>query len=413
MITLEEAQQRVLGLVSPLGVERVWLDDALGRTLAADAVATRNQPPADNSAMDGYALRLEDAERVAQSGPMTLAVAETIPAGGWSDRELGVGEAARIMTGAPLPPGADLVVMRESTDEGDDAVVVNAAGGDRDNVRPAGEDVAEGSVYLPAGRCLQAPDLALLASQGIGRVAVRRRPVVGIIATGDEVQEVGDPLPPGHIVNGNIHALMGLVREAGAVPRYLGIGRDDPAVLREVFGSVAGCDAVVTIGGVSVGDYDHVNDVLAELGAEQQYWKVAMRPGKPNACGTLGGVPWFGLPGNPVSSMVSFLQYVRPALLKLQGRTELFLPTARATLEHDLRSRPRFLFLYRAVLRRGPDGWLVSTTGPQGSGIARSMSLANCLLSVPEGVTELAAGAEVTVQLLPWSSPAQAEPGLR
>jgi len=412
MISLEEAQQRVLSLVQPLGIERVPLDDALGRVLAADAVGTRNQPPADNSAMDGYALRLADAQRVAH-GPVTLTVAETIPAGGWSDRPLQVGEAARIMTGAPLPPDADLVVMRETTDEGEHEVTVNACGGDRDNIRPAGEDVAVGDVYLPAGRVLQGPDLALLASQGVGRVGVRRRPVVGVIPTGDEVQEVGDPLPPGHIVNGNSHALMAFIREAGGIPRYLGIARDDPATLREVFGSVDGCDAVVTIGGVSVGDFDHVNTVLDELGAERQFWKVAMRPGKPNACGTLGGVPWFGLPGNPVSAMVSFLQYVRPALLCLQGRTELYLPTTWATLEHDLRSRARFLFLNRGVLSVGESGYTVRTTGPQGSGIARSMSDANCLISVPEGIEFVAAGDPVRVQLLPMSSPAQAETGLR
>ncbi len=427
MLTVEQAQARVLALARPVGAERCWIDAALGRVLAEDLRATRAQPPADNSAMDGYAMLWSDVAHLASDHGcgdeaegdhgVLLTVVSEIPAGSWSDRILEPGEAAKIMTGAPLPPGDGLVVvMREWTDERGDTVLIKQVGaGVGHNIRNAGEDLAEGATYLEAGRVLQPPDLALLASQGVTQVTVRRQPVVGIISTGDEVHEPGNPLPRGHIWNSNAHALGGLVREAGATPRYLGIARDSMESLREVFSRVEGCDAVISIGGVSVGDYDFVKDVLAELGGEQEFWKVAMRPGKPNASGTLAGMPYFGLPGNPVSSMVSFMQFVRPALLKMQGRNELFLETVDAELEHELSTRKRFLFLVRGVLKpkRAGLGYTVSTTGPQGSGIMRSLSLANCLVAVPEDIDKLPAGARVRVQLLPWTRRAQAESALR
>lgn len=427
MLAIEEAQDRVLALVRPVGAERRWIDDALGRVLAEPMKATRAQPPADNSAMDGYAMRWVDVAHLASEhgcgddaegeGGVELRVVSEIQAGAWSDRALGPGEAAKIMTGAPMPPGDGLVVvMREWTDERGDTVLIKQVGPRAGhNIRRKGEDLDEGATYLDAGRVLQPPDLALLASQGVTQVTVRRSPVVGIISTGDEVHEPGNPLPPGHIWNSNAHALGGLVREAGGTPRYLGIARDSLESLREVFSRIEGCDAVLSIGGVSVGDYDFVKDVLAELGGEQQFWKVAMRPGKPNASGTLAGMPYFGLPGNPVSSMVSFLQFVRPALLKMQGRDDLFLPTVDAVLEHDVSTRKRFLFLVRGVLRpdRAGLGYTVSTTGAQGSGIMRSMSLADCLVVVPEDVDDLPKGSRVRVQLLPWTRPAQPDPSLR
>lgn len=418
MLPLEEAQSRVLAPILALGSESVALGEALGRVLAEPLVATRAQPPADNSAMDGYAVRWEDVRESGGGDGVLLDVTETIPAGGWSDREIGPGQAARIMTGAPMPPGAELVVMREWTEEdleGGTVRILRAGPGPGDNVRRAGEDIEEGSICAPAGRSLQAADLAIAASQGITELRCRRRPVVAILSTGDEVQVPGDPLGPGHIYCGNSFALAALVREAGGVPRFLGIARDNPESLREHFARVPGSDALVTIGGVSVGDFDYVKDVAAELGAEQDFWKVAMRPGKPNAYGRLAGVPWWGLPGNPVSAMVSFLQYVRPALLKMQGYEDLFLPTVEAVLEHDLRSKARFLFLYRGVLSTDPatGGYRVRTTGPQGSGIMSSMAEANCLIAVPEDLEEVSAGTRLKVQLLPRVGPAQAEPGLR
>ena len=392
----------------PGTTETVPLADGLGRVLASAVHATRAQPPADNSAMDGYAVRWAD---VAGELPVELTVADLIPAGGWSERELQLGEAARIFTGAPLPPGADHIVMQERTEalDGDRVRIDSTGQGPQDNVRPAGEDLAVGDETAPAGRPLTFADLALLASQGVAELTVHRRPVVAIVSTGDEIHEPGEELPPGHIYSSNSYALIALIRQAGGEPRYLGIASDTREDLRRIFEEARGCDATVSIGGVSVGDYDYVREILADMG-EQSFWKVAMRPGKPNASGTLHDAPYFGLPGNPVSCMVSFLQYVWPALRAMQGCTDLYLPTRAATIAHDLKSNDRFLFLNRAVL--SPDG-TVATTGPQGSGIASSMSKANCLISVPEGVSQLRTGDEVVVQLLPGAGGAQGEPGLR
>jgi molybdopterin molybdotransferase len=417
MLSLEEAQAKVLAPLVVLPSESVPLEDALGRVLAEPLFATRSLPPADNSAMDGYVVRWADVAELPEGGRW-LEVTETIPAGGWSDRVVQPGTAAGIMTGAPLPPGDDLlVVMRENTDEShEDSVCIRGSGrGPGDNVRRAGEDVETGALCLAAGRPLQAVDLGLAASQGVASLLCVRRPVVGILSTGDEVQLPGTDLAPGHIYCGNSFTLAGLVREAGGIPRFLGIARDTAESLREHFGKLGGLDALVTIGGVSVGDYDHVKDVAAEFGAHQGFWKVAMRPGKPNAYGSLAGVPWWGLPGNPVSSAVSFLQYVRPGLRKLGGCSELFLPTVDAVLAHDIASRPRFLFLYRGVLTwdAAAAGWSVRTTGPQGSGIMSSLSRANCLISVPEDSVDVPAGTRLKVQLLPQVSPGQAEPSLR
>ncbi len=420
MLTVEEAQARVLEGVQPLPTESVPLAEARGRVLAARVIATRAQPPADNSAMDGYAVRWADVSYLQADdlgcdgggggGAVELVVADEIPAGGWSERTLLRGEAARIFTGAPIPPGADHVIMQERTSRDGDVVVIESTGpGPGDNIRRAGEDLAPGDVVGPAGVPLRGADLQLLASQGVATVDVHRRPVVAIVSTGDEVHEPGTDVPRGHIYNGNAYALMAMVEEAGGIPKYLGIARDTPDALREVFGRAAGCDATISIGGVSVGDYDYVRDVLAEMG-EQTFWKVAMRPGKPNASGTLHGAPYFGLPGNPVSCLVSFLQYVRPALRRLQGCGALFLPTRDAVLAEPLKSKAKFLILYRG--RLGPDG-TVRLTGPQGSGVSRSMAEANCLISVPEGIADVAAGETVRVQLLPGSGAAQGEPGLR
>lgn len=424
MLSIEEAQSAALAPLRALTSEEVPLPDALGRVLSEPLLASRSLPPADNSAMDGYALRWEDVATLPEEGRL-LDVVQTIAAGGWSERPIEPGTAARIMTGAPLPPGEGLlVIMQEHTEESEGGVVrIRTRGrGPGDNVRRAGEDIEAGALCLAAGRPLQPADLGLAASQGLVSLRCVRQPVVGILSTGDEVQLPGTDLSPGHIYCGNSFTLSGFVREAGGIPRFLGIARDNAESLREHFEKARGLDALITIGGVSVGDYDHVKEVAEEFGAgpgsDQGFWKVAMRPGKPNAYGSLLGVPWWGLPGNPVSSAVSFLQYVRPGIRKLAGCTDLFLPTVDAVLEHDLASRPRFLFLYRGVLRwdeEARDGgrWSVRTTGPQGSGIMSSLSRANCLISVPEDSVDVPAGTRLKVQLLPNISSGQGEPGLR
>lgn len=418
MLRVEEAQSRILRDIVPLPAERVPLAEALGRVLAVPAVATCAQPPADNSAMDGWAVRWADLDPLAsRAEPVVLRVVMTLAAGGWPERDVLPGEAARVFTGAPIPGGADSVVIQEhATALGDGTVRIDRAPRARGHhVRPAGEELRPGETYLDAGRVLLPADLALLASQGCAEVACSRRPVVAILSTGDEVHAPGEPLPRGHIWAGNAYALGGLVRQAGAVPRDLGIARDDPAALRAAFERARGADVVLSIGGVSVGDFDFVRQVLGEMGSVEAFWRVAMRPGKPNACGTLHGVPYFGLPGNPVSCLVSFMQYVWPALRKMAGAADLFLPTADAILDEPVRSKPGYLLLARGVLGERPGGGLprVRLTGPQGSGMVRSLCLADCLVVLPEDSGDLPAGARVRVQILPGARTCQPEPGLR
>jgi molybdopterin molybdotransferase len=420
-LTVEEAQERILNGVRRLDVERIPVGDAAGRVVADDVSAILNCPPRANSAMDGFAARWDDLRALHEawstgSEPpgVDLVVVETIAAGSVGSKTLGPGEAARIMTGAPVPAGADLVVMREWTEATPDRVRVLRCGGDGDNIRPAGEDVAIGDLVAQAGHVLNPGRIGLLVGQGFTEVSVVRRPIVGILPTGDEIQEPGGTLAEGHIYSSNSYSLAAMVREAGGEPRSLGIARDTPESLRSAFEAASGCDVLLTIGGVSVGDFDYVKQVLAEMGAVEDFWKVAMRPGKPNAHGRLGDMPYFGLPGNPVSCMVSFLQYVRPALLAMQGRPDRFLPTVDAVLDHGLRTRRRFLFFLRGRLRWDHAGaaWRVRTTGPQGSGILRSMAEANCFIVVPEDRGSVDAGETVRVQVLPHPF-GQADAGLR
>jgi len=418
MISIEEAQQRILDGVGTIGEESVPLLEARGRVIAEEVRASLDQPPEDNSAMDGFAVAWADTRELHHGGSkVSLSVVDTIAAGGRPSGSLSEGQAARIMTGAPVPEGADLVVMQEWTSRSRDGatVTIERSGPEGDNIRRAGEDVRAGEVLVEKGAVLTAAELGLVAAQGCCDLRCSRRPEVAILGTGDEVHEPGEALPEGHIYSGNSLALAALVEEAGGVPRPLGIARDDHDALREALERSRGADALVTVGGVSVGDFDHVKDVVAGLGAELEFWKVAMRPGKPNAFGSLFGKPWFGLPGNPVSCMVSFLEYVRPALLAMQGANELFLKTVDAVVEEGISSREGFLFLLRGVaeLDMATGGYRVRTTGPQGSGILRSMSKANCLIVVPEDVSHLDAGQRVRIQLLPGPRPAQLTPALR
>ncbi len=409
LLTYTEALDRILGGLEALGVERVPLKEALGRVVAVPVVARYAVPPEDNSAMDGYALRHAD-----QGEP--LRVTQLIPAGGRPERTVVPGEAARIFTGSPVPPGADLVVPQENTERDGDLVRIVKAGSLGANVRLRGEDIAEGAALLASGAVVSPAAIGVLAGQGMTWLDVARRPVVAILATGDEVHEPGDPLPEGHIWSSNSHALEAAVRSAGAEPRMLGIARDDPDSLRRALDGIGQADVLLTIGGVSVGEFDFVKAAIDERGGSQEFWKVRVRPGKPNAFGRLGSAWWFGLPGNPVSCLVSFYEYVRPALLKLQGRPDLFLPTRTALLKADLRKRAGFLLLNRGVVEWdvAAGRYVVEPTGPQGSGMMSSLMRANCLIALPDEATHLPVGSEVTVQLLPVATPgyAQAVPGI-
>ncbi len=400
MITVEEARRKILESVLLLGAERIDLLSALGRVLAEDITAGRDIPPRDNSAMDGYALRAEDIRSASRQNPVILEITEDIPAGSSPKHRIGRGQAARIMTGAPVPAGADAVMKVEETEsEGGKARIFASAEKGLD-IRLAGEDVKRGERVLPLGTVIRPEEIGMLASLGRSFISVRQRPLVAIISTGEELVEIdGDP-GEGKIVNSNGYALAAQVLECGAVPLQIGIARDNKNDLMAKFAAAARADIIISSGGVSVGDYDLVKDIMQEIGNSMTFWRVAMRPGKPLAFGAIQGKPVFGLPGNPVSSMVSFEQFVRPALLKMMGHRDLFRRTVQAVLKEAVRKKAGLRYFFRVRLCKENGIWTAVSTGEQGSGILKSMVLADGLMEIPEDLPEVKAGDTVTVQLL-------------
>ena len=351
----------VLDSVAPLGTERTALLDAIGRVLGEDVVSTRDVPGYDNSAMDGYAVRHDDVAEL----PATLEVVGIAAAGGKAPR-IGTGQAARIMTGGAIPEGADTIIKVEDTTPRDNSVQIDRGGERGRHIRHPGEDVRVGETVLARGRELTPADAGVLASLGRTLVLVHRRPRVAIVSTGDELVEADREVRPGQIVNSNAYALAAAVTEAGGLPVALPIARDTPAAIRAALEEAAGFDAVLSTGGVSVGEYDYVKAVMDELGIERRFWRVAQKPGKPVTFGMLGRRPWFGLPGNPVSSLVCFYLYARPALRRLAGAKAVHLPIAEATVAEDVPKAASLLELIRC--RFGLDG-RVHPTGTQSSGV--------------------------------------------
>ncbi len=411
MIRVEEALKHILDAVSPLGLEKVNILDALGRVIGEDVHAGRAIPPKDNSAMDGYALRAGDTRGASEETPAILEVVEEIPAGFIPEKRIGPGQAARIMTGAPVPEGADAVVrMEESRKEASRvAILVEAAVGQ--DIRRAGEDVQPGEKVICRGDVIRPAEIGMLSALGRSFISVHQRPLVAIVATGDELTDIDEPLSPWKIVSSNSYSLAALVLDCGAVPIQIGIAKDRRADLLAKFRAAMRADLIVSSGGVSVGDYDLVKEVMREEGNRMQFWRVAMKPGRPLAFGAMGEVPIVGLPGNPVSSMVSFQQFIRPAILKMMGHTNLFRRTVRARLGEEIDKKPGIRHFIRARIVREEEGYAVVTTGDQGSGILKSMVRANGLIILPEEATKVPAGGMVTVQLLDDSADRTAEPG--
>lgn len=408
-LSVPEASALMLADVRRLPPERVPLLDALGRVLATPVVAPLTIPAWDNSGMDGYAVRAADVRGAAPDRPVTLRVLETVAAGAFPSRRLEAGEATRIMTGAPIPEGADSVVRVEDTDAGTERVTVL---GDRDalrNIRRRGEDIVEGDRVLEAGAPVGPAQIGVLASLGAAAVDVYRRPRVAILGSGDEIVDLDrfhEALAGRKIVTSNTYTLHAMVRAAGAEPVNFGVAADTPASLRERLERTAGCDLVVTSAGISVGEFDYTRDVLRELGAEMRFWKVRMRPGAPVGFGFLRGTPWVGLPGNPVSTMVTFELFVRPLIRRLMGHERLFRRPVAVRLEEPVTIGAKLTHFLRAVVTTHPDGTLTARlTGAQGSGILTSMARANALLVVPEDRPRVEAGE--TLSAIPIAEEAQ------
>jgi molybdopterin molybdotransferase len=412
-LSAAEAARRILAEVRRQPVLRMPLDDALDSVLAEDVVSPMDIPAWTNSAMDGYAVRGDDVRGASAERPVRLRVVEQLPAGSFPTRRVGPGESARIFTGAPMPEGADSVVRQEDTDEGRETVTIVR---DRDvgvNFRLAGEDIRRGATVLTAGRALGPAELGVLASLAVAHPLVYRQPRVAILASGDEIADVDRPeeiLSGRKVASSNTHTLAALVRRAGGVPVNLGIARDTLTSMREHLERALDADLLVTTAGISVGEHDYLRDALRDLGAEQRFWKLRMRPGAPVGFGLLGQVPWIGLPGNPVSTMVTFELFVRPAIRRMAGHDLPFRRSVPARLAEPVSLKPRLQHFLRAVVTDGDGGPEARLTGPQGSGILTSMVLANALLVIPEGQFETPAGA--AVQAIRLDDPRyQAEPG--
>jgi len=415
VISVEQALDKILNYVDVLEDEQSPILDCLGQVLAEDVYSSINVPPLDNSAMDGYAVQSRDTRGASKQSPRFLRVIDTVSAGSIAGCEVEPGTAVRIMTGAPIPKGADSVVRFEDTDETQRQGSSTEIGilGEAEaglNIRRAGEDITQGSIVLSQGAVLRPSEVGVLASLGRTTVRVIRRPTVAILTTGDELVDINQPLPAGKIYDSNTYSLAALIRRYGGIPKILGIALDseDSVVARLRRGLDA--DMLITTGGVSAGDYDVVKDVLAKQG-EIAFWTVRMKPGKPLAFGTIKGVskagiarniPHLGLPGNPVSSMVTFELFVRPAILKMMGKKNLTKPTIEAIVENSVVNSDRRRIFARVLVEKRSGQYFARLTGPQGSGILTSMTLANGLVIIPEDKAGVVAGDVVQVMMLDW-----------
>jgi molybdopterin molybdotransferase len=415
MLSVEDALDRILSFFQVLGPEEKPLLEALGQVLVADATSPYNIPPMDNSAMDGYAVQAADVKGASRDSPVSLRVIGHVAAGHLPTETVVSGTAIRIMTGAPIPDGADAVVPFEDTDELDR----RAAGGEITDIgirfevkggadiRPAGQDVQTGTKVLAKGSVLRPSEVGVLASLGFGTVKVVRRPVVAILATGDELLEPGEEYGAGKIYNSNNFSVAASVLRYGGLPKMLGIARDNLDSMNAKLEEGLDADMLITSAGVSKGDYDMVKDVLAQHG-KIDFWSVKMRPAKPLAFGVLNApdgrkVPHLGLPGNPVSALVAFEQFGRAAIHKMMGKTELAKPTIEAVLDEPIYNNDGRRVYARAIITRQNGTYHVKLTGDQGSNLLTSMARANGLAICPEDVQKMEAGDKVQVQMLDWS----------
>ncbi len=416
MLSVEEALQKILDAVNVLDAESTPLMESLGQVLAEDIISDITVPPLDNSAMDGYAVRSDDTRGASEKTPKTLKVIDTVIAGGLSKKEVAPGTAIRIMTGAPIPLGADSVVQFENTDDAKNKDASSNQSPEQVNIftettpgqsiRHAGEDVAKGKLVLKKGTVIRPAEIGLMASIGHSRVKVIRRPVVAVLSTGNELVEIDKPLSAGKIYDSNSYSIAGLVKRYGCIPKILGIARDNEKDLVKKLKQAQDADMLLTTGGVSMGDYDMVKDILARDG-QMVFWKVRVKPGKPLAFGKIKGknksIPHLGLPGNAASCMVSFELFVRPALLKMMGKSNLRKPTVEAIIENTVKNDAGRRIYDRAIIEKRDGHYYARLTGPQGSGILTSMSLANGLVLIPEESGGVKKGDIVQALMLDWN----------
>jgi molybdopterin molybdotransferase len=400
MISVEKALKIILVNFQPLGLEKINILEARKRVIGEDVFAPHNIPSADNSAMDGYAVRHIDTKGATQAKPLQFKIIEDIPAGKVALKKITKGEAARIMTGAVIPEGADSVIRQEDTKKDGNTVIIYASTKKGQNIRFAGEDVRKGELVVKKGSALRPADIGMLAALGKAFITVYQKPRVAIMSTGDELVDIETNPPLGKIINSNSYSLAAQVLECGGTPIMLGISKDKKFDLQEKFQTALHADVIISSGGVSVGDFDFVKDVMGEIGNAMHFWQVAMRPGKPLAFGAIESVPLFGLPGNPVSAMVSFEQFVRPSLLKMQGHKKIFRQTIKAVCAQEIQKSTGFRHFIRAVVKKEKDQYIASVTGDQGSGILKSLVIANALIVMGENKTRIKKGEQVTIQLL-------------
>ncbi len=399
MISVHEARELILARMEPLPPQKVYLEEALGRYLAQDIVSDKDVPPWDNSAMDGYAVQCAG---VTEQGTR-LRIAYEIPAGSLPQGPFEKHEAVKIMTGAPLPPGADAVIKREDTQEREGEVIIDKVPKVHQHIRFSGEDIQTGDTILLRGSLIGPAQIGVLASLRRVLVPCHQRPVVAILATGDEIADLDEELTPEKISSSNSYTLISLVRAAGAIPLYLGIARDTRDDLVSKLSMAKKADLILTSGGVSMGDYDMVKEVMGDTGNAMEFWKVEMKPGRPLAFGSIGSIPAIGLPGYPVSTMTSFYQFARPAILKLMGATNLLLPPIRVKAATEVKSagdRPNYI---RGLIERQGTELTVKPTGPQGSGILTSMAQGNCFMVIPKGTTLIREGEIIDCEIFSGS----------
>jgi molybdopterin molybdotransferase len=420
MLSVEEALQKILHEVNVLEAESAPILESLGQVLAEDIKSDINVPPLDNSAMDGYAVRSENTKGATEKTPKVLRVIDIVMAGSISRHEVVPGTAVRIMTGGPIPRGADSVVQFEDTDEEKNKnapagtitrVCILSEARPGLNIRLAGEDIARGTIALKKGTIVRSAEIGLMASLGYSRVSVTRRPLVAVLSTGNELVDVSQPLPEGKIYDSNAYSIASLVKRYGCIPKILGIARDNEEELVGKLKQAQDADILLTTGGVSMGDYDMVKDILARDG-EMVFWQVRVKPGKPLAFGKIKGkdkngklksIPHLGLPGNAASCMVSFEIFVRPALLKMMGKKNFAKPTVEAIMEDSVKNDAGRRIYDRAIIEKRDGLYYARLTGPQGSGILTSMSLANGLVLIPEGKGKINKGETVQVLMLDWN----------